>query len=171
MRVHLPGCTVPWVLHGEEETRTRNRNRHDTGWKFYFPPSVCITCPLMAQCMQALPAKSGRCVVTQSRMHWVVMNDFTAEYRAARALAQTEAYAQVRKEHPTIERKLSEIIRYHGGRRTRYRGRWQVAIQYLSTSWRGRQSVTRVTALVVNVKRMVKLLSGDNMLRPRTATT
>ena len=87
------------------------------------------------------------------------MNDFTAEYRAARALAQTEAYAQVRKEHPKIERKLAEIIRYHGGRRTRYRGRWQVAIQYL------------LTALVVNVKQMVKLLFGDNLSRPMTATT
>ena len=108
------------------------------------------------------------------------MNEFTAEYRAARALAKTEAYAQVRKEHPKIERKLAEIIRYRGGRRTRYRGHWQVAIQYLSTSWRGRQSVmtqcihdwvTRVTALVVNVKRMVKLLSGDNMSQPMTATS
>ena len=68
-----------------------------------------------------------------------MMNDFTAEYRAARALAQTEAYAQVRKEHPKIERKLAEIIRYHGGRRTRYTvqcglhwavvaGRWRSSI-------------------------------------------
>ena len=169
--MHLPGCTVPWVLYEEEETRTRSRNSKDTGWKFFFPRSVCVACPLLAQCtqyrtnwvgMQSLPAKSGRCVV---------MNEFTAEYRAARALAKTEAYAQVRKEHPKIERKLAEIIRYHGGRRTRYRGRWQVAIQYLSTSWRGRQSVTRVTALVVNVKRMVKLLSGDNLSRPMTATS
>ena len=138
-------CICP----AEEETRTRNRNRHDTGWKFYFPPSVCVACPLMAQCMQALPAKSGRCVG---------MNDFTAEYRAARVLAQTEAYAQVRKEHPKIERKLAEIIRYHGGRRTRFRGQWRVTIQYL------------LTALVVNVKRIVKLLSPDTASRPMTAT-
>ena len=103
----------------------------------------------MAQCMQALPAKSGRCVG---------MNDFTAEYRAARVLAQTEAYAQVRKEHPKIERKLAEIIRYHGGRRTRFRGQWRVTIQYL------------LTALVVNVKRIVKLLSPDTASRPMTAT-
>ena len=135
-------CICP----AEEETRTRSRNRHDTGWKFYFPPSVCTACPLMAQCMQALPAKSGRCVG---------MNDFTAEYRAARALAQTEAYAQVRKEHPRIERKLAEIVRYHGGRRTRYRGRWRVAIQYL------------LTALVVNIKRIVKLVSASAV--PQTA--
>lgn len=129
-------CICP----AEEETRTRNRNRHDTSWLFYFPRSVCDACPLLAQCMQSLPARSGRCVG---------MNDFTAEYRAAREMAQTEAYAQVRKEHPKIERKLAEIVRYHGGRWARYRGRGRVAIQYL------------LTALVVNVKRIVKLVCGN----------
>ena len=40
----------------------------------------------------------------------------------------------------------ADIVRYHGGRRCRYRGQWRVNIQYL------------LTGLVVNVKRMVKLL-------------
>jgi hypothetical protein len=87
--------------------------------------------------MAKLPSKHGRTVHK---------NDYEAEYLAARALAETEAYAEVRQAHPKIERKLAEMVRFHGGRRTRYRGAWQVAIQYL------------LTALVVNIKRMVKLL-------------
>ncbi len=47
-----------------------------------------------------------------------------------------------------MERKLAEIVRRHGGRRARYRGRGKVLVQFL------------VTAVVVNVKRMVKLLTG-----------
>ena len=52
----------------------------------------------------------------------------------------------MRRQHPRVERKLADIVRYHGGRRSRYRGQWRVKIQYL------------LTGLVVNVKRMVKLL-------------
>ena len=125
------------VCPAEEETRTRHRNPKDTAWKFSFKRSQCQPCPLLDKCMAKLPSNNGRTVHK---------NDYEAEYLAARALAETEAYAKVRQTHPKIERKLAEIIRFHGGRRTRYRGAWQVAIQYL------------LTGLVVNVKRMVKLL-------------
>jgi transposase len=128
------------VCPAEEETRTRHRNSKDTGWKFSFKRSQCQPCPLLEKCMAKLPSSNGRTVVK---------NEYEAEYRAARELAQTQAYAQVRQEHPKVERKLAEIVRFHGGRRTRYRGGWRVAIQYL------------LTAMVVNLKRMVKLLWGD----------
>ena len=52
----------------------------------------------------------------------------------------------MRHQHPRGERQLAEIVRDHGGRRSRYRGQWRVQIQYL------------LTGLVVNVKRMGKLL-------------
>ena len=51
-----------------------------------------------------------------------------------------------RQEHPRIERKLAELVRWHGGRRVRYRGRLRVKMQYV------------LMAMVVNCKRMVKLL-------------
>lgn len=128
------------VCPAEEETRARYRNRHDTGWQFEFKRSQCQACQLLDQCMAKLPAQHGR---------KVNKNDYEAQYRAARELAKTAAYAQVRQEHAKVERKLAEIVRFHGGRRTRYRGGWRVAIQYL------------LTAMVVNLKRMVKLLFGD----------
>jgi len=54
----------------------------------------------------------------------------------------------VRREHPAIEGKLAEVVRQHDGRRARYRGRARSRIQYL------------LIGLVVNVKRMVRLLLG-----------
>ena len=129
------------VCPNEEETRSRHRNFKGTGWQFHFKLNQCRTCPLLEKCMKTLPAKHGR---------GVTKNDYEAEYQSAREVAKTEAYAQVRKQHPKVERKLAEIIRYHNARRTRYRGQWRVSIQYL------------MTALVVNVKRMIKLLFPPN---------
>lgn len=134
---HLEEGGTVLVCPAEEETHSRSRNDADSGWQFRFTVGQCKGCALLAQCMEKLPAKHGR---------QVNKNDYEAEYQAAYAFAQTETYRQVRREHPKIERKLAEIIRYHQGRRTRFRGSWQVAIQYL------------MTTLVVNLKRMVKLL-------------
>jgi transposase len=134
---HLEEDGQVLVCPNEEESRSRTRNRHNTGWQFQFKLSQCRNCPLLNKCMEKLPAKHGR------EVH---KNDYEAEYQAAWDVSKTEAYALVRQKHSKVERKLAEIIRYHQGRRTRYRGQWRVSIQYL------------MTALVVNVKRMVKLL-------------
>lgn len=121
-----------------QTTTTRHRNSKDTAWVFHFKRRQCAACPLLDDCLAKLPAKHGRSVSK---------NDYQAEYEAARHLAQTEAYAQVRKQHPKIERKLAEIVRYHGGRRARYRGRDRVNIQFL------------LTGIVVNIKRIVRLVA------------
>ena len=76
----------------------------------------------------------------------MVKNIYEAEYRAAQAKAKTAAYGEVRKEHPAIERKLAELVRWHDMRRSRYRGQPRVL----------RQGI--LTALVANLKRMVRLL-------------
>jgi IS5 family transposase len=78
----------------------------------------------------------------------VVKNDYEAEYAAARAKAQTQAYAAVRRQHSAIERKLSELIRRHDLRHARYRGQPRVLYQSL------------MTALVVNMKRIARPLLG-----------
>jgi hypothetical protein len=113
------------------------------GVKFIFKASACGSCPLRDQC---LSKPNGQC-------RSVVKNNYEAFYRAAQAKAKTPAYASVRKEHPAIERKLAELVRWHDMRRTRYRGRRRVL----------RQGI--LTALVVNLKRMVRLL-GER-LRPK----
>lgn len=120
-----------------QTTRQRERNSHDTGFKFRFDGKTCARCPLRTQCQGDRARSGGRTVIK---------NDYTAEYQAARAKAQTPAYEAVRREHPRIERKLGELVRWHGARRARYRGRARVRVQAL------------LTGLVVNVKRMVRLL-------------
>lgn len=124
---------------GGQQTRSRYPNTHGTGWRFYFQRSQCRHCPLLSQCIDHLSAHHGRTVIK---------NDYQAEYDRLRARAQTARYQAVRREHPKVERKLAEIVQRHGGRRTRYRDRWRVKIQYL------------LLGLVVNIKRIVKQLQG-----------
>jgi len=124
---------------GGVSTQRRTRNRVDTGWKYTFPHDPCATCPLQARCLKHLAKANGRIVV---------VNDYAAEYAVARQKATTPGYRQVRREHGAIERKLAEVVRQHEGRRARYRGRARNRIQYL------------LIGLVVNIKRMVRLLLG-----------
>jgi transposase len=122
---------------GGVTSRWRKRTRYGHGWQFRFRAAQCRACPLRAQCVA--PKTAGGRTVTKS--------DYQAQYHAAQQQAQTPAYRAVRREHPRIERKLAELVRWHGARRVRYRGRLRVKIQYL------------LTAVVVNCKRIVNLLS------------
>jgi transposase len=124
---------------GGQTTAKKRRSYRDGGWQFRFPRPVCAACPLQGQCLPRLPQTLGR-VVTK--------NDHEQEYQAARARAQTAAYRAVRREHPAIERKLGEMVRWHRARWARYRGQGKVLLQGL------------LTGLVVNVKRLVSW-AGD----------
>jgi transposase len=122
-----------------QTTRQRERNRHDTGWLFRFARRACAACPLQKQCLEKLPHQRGRTVTT---------NDYAAEYRAARAKVETEIYQETRRQHWRIERTLGEMVRWHHARHARYRGQSKSLVQGL------------LTGLVVNAKRLVKLLAG-----------
>jgi transposase len=122
-----------------QATQRRRRGAADSAWRFHFTRGQCAGCPLLARCMPGLPQTMGRSVSK---------NDYEAEYRAAQARARTPAYAAVRREHAKVERKLADLVRWHGGRRARYRGQGRVLLQQL------------LTALVVNVKRLVSCSGG-----------
>jgi hypothetical protein len=119
-----------------QTARQRERSRHDNGWKYRFSKGQCAGCRLREQCLENPQSRKGRSVTK---------NDYEAEYRAAQAQAQTPAYAEVRRRHPAIERKLGELVRHHDLRQARYRGRARVWYQGL------------LTGLVVNLKRLVRL--------------
>lgn len=125
---------------GGQQSSRRDRSRHDTGWIYRFLYTVCSRCPLQNQCMAKLPKCHGRSVIK---------NDYAAEYAAARAKAQTAEFDAVRREHRKVERKLGEMVRHHRSRRARYRGRLKVLTQQL------------MTAVAVNVKRMVRMLRAE----------
>jgi transposase len=120
-----------------QTTTQHERNHNDTGEKFRFAKKQCGGCALRAQCLSDPKTKSRT----------VVKNEYEAEYKAAQARARTPEYAHVRKEHPAIERKLSELVRRHDIRHARYRG----LLKVLRQGW--------LTALVVNLKRLVRLLA------------
>ena len=66
------------------------------------------------------------------------------------ALKETEEYQGGKRERYKIERKYGEGKVYHGLRRCRYVGRMRYAIQ------------AYLTAIVLNLKRMVRLLTGTS---------
>lgn len=121
---------------GGAQTKTSYRDSKQHGRIFQFKTKDCRACPWRAQCLP--PGKR------QSRR--VKINDFAAQYRAAKQRATTAEYKQIRQAHPAIERKLNELVRWHEGRRVRYRGRLRVRAQYF------------LLAVVVNCKRIVRLL-------------
>jgi IS5 family transposase len=121
-----------------QSTTARERNTYDTGYRYRFKEAQCSACALRAQCLDKANAKR--------RM--VIKNDYEAEYAAARAKAKTPEFAAVRSRHTAIERKLSELINRHDIRHARYRGQTKVLFQSL------------MTCLVVNMKRLTRLLLG-----------
>jgi Transposase DDE domain len=148
------------VLDGQREltcpagqtTRARTRTRLDTGDRYLFSATQCAACPLRGECLENPDkphARHGRAVTK---------NDYEAEYQKVHAKAQTSAYAQTRRTHPKIERKLNEIARHHRARRASYRGRAKVLVQAV------------LTALAVNVKRIVKLLRPAKLGPPTKET-
>jgi transposase len=130
--------------HGEvtcpngQSTRQRERIEKDNGRKYIFKPRQCAGCPLREQCLQNPLSKKGRTVIK---------NDYEAEYRRVAEKTTTPQYEQTRREHPKIERKLGEMARHQDARRARFRGQLKVLIQAV------------LTATVVNIKRIVKLLA------------
>ena len=127
-----------------ETTKTRAHDGKQHGWVYHFRTAQCRNCPLRAQC---IPAKNK-----QPRQ--VSKNNFQAQYTAAQQRATTDEYKQIRKQHPAIERKLNELVRWHQGRHVRYRGRGRVQIQFL------------LLGLVVNCKRIVRLLLAAPSAQP-----
>lgn len=102
---------------------------------FVFSVEQCGSCPLRAQCTQSKQQRRIVSVHAQER-----------HLQQGRALAQTEAYAQLYAQRYLVERKLAELVR-HGVRKARYRGQRKVTLQaYLA-------------AAMVNFKRLCALLA------------
>jgi hypothetical protein len=108
-------------------TTKQQRNEVGTGDIYRFHESDCAGCPLRTACLS----------VPTTKCRAVTKNDYEAEYTAAKAKAQTPAYATVRRRHPAIERKLPELVRRHDLRHARYRGRVRVLYQRHHDQHRG----------------------------------
>ena len=117
--------------------KQRQQTRHTTAYRFHL--DTCHACPLKDQCIDP-EQKHGRTVRK---------NDYEPEYEMVRQRARTDEYAEVKREHPKVERRLGELINRHDGRRARYRGTSRVLIQQV------------LGALTANVSRMIRLLDAQ----------
>lgn len=102
---------------------------------FRFPGSKCNRCPVQGKCTNAA---DGRRIVGISAVN--------KELREAEIYNQTEQFKEDMKLRPPTEGKLSELTRYHGMRRARYRGLNKMSLQCY------------FTAAAVNIKRWIKIL-------------
>ncbi len=121
----------------QSQYKQRQETRHTTAYRFNC--ETCHGCPLISQCIDA-KQKHGRSVRK---------NDYEPEYEMVRERALTDEYADVKRDHPKVERRLGELINRHGGRRARYRGTERVLVQQF------------LGALTANVKRMIRLLDAE----------
>ena len=105
--------------------------RHD----FATPDGGCKRCPVRKQCTTSA---DGRRTVGISKVN--------AELREAEVYNLTEQFKEEMRLRPPIEGKLSELKRYHGLRRARYRGLKKVGLQCY------------FTAVAVNIKRWIRVM-------------
>jgi len=109
---------------------------------YHFPMKKCNRCPVQRQCTND---RDGRRTVGMSPLY--------TELRRAEQYNQTKEFREDMKLRPPIEGKVSELTRYHGLRRCRYRGLTKLGLQCY------------FTAAAVNIKRWVKVVMDK--LKPK----
>jgi len=110
------------------------RHRDGLGEFFTFPKQTCAACRLRPQCTGAI---NGRRI-------WI--GRFYKEELEARERMKKPEWKYALLERSRIEPKCAEVKRFHGLSRARYRGLSRLKIQ------------AYLTAIVVNLKRMAKLM-------------
>ena len=120
----------------QSKYRQRDNARHATSYRF--DKAVCEQCPLFRKCI-GKSQKHGRTVA---------INDYAPEHKRVRERAQTNKYAEVRREHPAVERKLGHLMNRYANRRARYRGLAKVLSQQL------------MGTLTANVDRLIRQLDA-----------
>jgi len=114
--------------------RTFEHGKHQGAVEIKFGHQ-CQDCPLRAQCTSA---KHGRKLRLQRQYPLL---------KARREEGKTEAFKQAMKRRPPIEGTLSEMVRAHGLRKSRYRGLAKTHLQHL------------MKGAALNLKRLIKRLT------------
>jgi IS5 family transposase len=106
---------------------------------FHFPMPKCNACPVQKKCTGDA---DGRRTVGISIRHEGMIE--------AESYNKSAQYKKEMKLRPAVERKFAELVRYHGLRRARYRGLRKLGLQCF------------FTAAAVNIKRWIKVISGQS---------
>jgi IS5 family transposase len=108
------------------------------GRVFRFYAKQCAGCPLTEACRGA-QAQPGR-------MRQVFISDHRSTLARARTYAQTPAFLEDLRQRATIERLIANLVRYHGARHARRRGR----------SWCDYQA--KMSAMAFNIRQWLRQL-------------
>jgi hypothetical protein len=114
---------------------------------FHFPVKECRRCPRQSQCTKAGEGRRTVGIGLANR-----------ELLAARKFNKTEKFKELMRMRQAVEGKLSELVRYHGMRRARYRGLKKLSLQCY------------FTATAVNIKRWFKIVSKSTEPKAGYAT-
>jgi transposase len=138
-QIDLDTCTATCPQGQKVAGRAGPREDGLPTFLFTFPRAVCEACPLFDRCVQS--KKTGRTVRTRA---------YEAYLQAARARQQTEAFKQLYRLRPAIERKQAELVQ-NGLRGTRYLGQRKRQLQRL---W---------TGAAVNLRRLFVLAQAQGV--------
>jgi Transposase DDE domain len=92
-----------------KQSQYRQRDENRTASVFRFAKAECDACLLRAQC-HTKSQKFGR---------RVQKSDYAAEHAQVKERAKTQEYASIKREHPTVDRKLGHLMNRYCGRRAR----------------------------------------------------
>jgi transposase len=139
------GQTMTCPARKVTSTRRPGPQRDSSRLVFIFDAADCRLCSLQAR--STTSRKAGR---------RAMISQYREEHERARALARTEEYALLLRARSRIEPKYAEAKRFHGMRRARYRGLVKMHLQ------------AYLTAAILNIKRMTRLLRTPNPLAQPT---
>lgn len=129
---------------------TAYRSQSGEGRSFRFTPAQCKGCPLFAQCRgDEAPA---------SHMRQVFISDHRSALAKARTYAQTPQFREDLKLRSTIERIIANLVRYHGARRGRRRGRVMCDYQ------------AKMCATAFNLRQWIRRLERQPQTPPAVST-
>ncbi len=103
-----------------QSSATAYRSGSGEGRTFRFSPQLCADCPLAAACRGDL---------SPDKMRQVFISDHRSAFEDARAYAKTDAFKEDMKLRPLVERFIANLVRYHGARHARARGKQRADFQ------------------------------------------
>ncbi|MCD8509212.1 MAG: transposase [Bacillus sp. (in: Bacteria)] len=117
-------------------TSKKVRNNVSQGYQFKYEGKICQVCPLFEQC------------TTNKKGRTVFISDYYEIMEQGRSYNLTEAGKDSLRARYDVERTNNEVANHHGLRKPRTRGRESLRIS------------SKLTAMVINLKIMVKKLAG-----------
>ncbi len=125
---------------GGQSSSTAYRSGSGEGRNFRFSPQQCADCPLAAACRgQDVPA---------NHMRQVFISDHRSALEKARTYTRTDTFKEDMKLRPLIERIIANLVRYHGARHARARGKPRADFQ------------AKMCALAFNLAQWVRLAAS-----------